>query len=148
MMTPTDFVNAKHKLSDADFAWLEREIGAALPPAVRAHYSLFNGGEPEKYIFAANDSKYVVQEFFSIKYGKPGHNIEDNYQELVKGERLIPKELVPFASDPAGDFYCFHVATGQIVLFRSEHLPDMEKCITILAGSMTEFVDGLVADNE
>ena len=141
-----NFDNARRELSDSDFAWLEAQIGTALPKAVRAHYSVFNGGEPENYIYVLDENRYVIQEFFSIRYGKPGHNIEDNYRELVQKERIIPKGMVPFAIDPAGDFYCFDSADGRISIFRSEHLPDIEKCITFLANSISDFVDGLVED--
>lgn len=143
----TNFVDSKHQLSDADFDWLEGEIGIRLPQDVRLQYLMFNGGEPEDCIYIHNGYKYVVQEFFSIKYGKTGHTIEDNYRELACNEKVIPKDIVPFASDPAGDFYCIDMATGNVVIFRSEHLPNLNNCITVLAKSMTEFVNGLVEDD-
>jgi hypothetical protein len=147
-MEYNDFVNSQHQLSETDFDWLYTETGIVLPSEVRAHYLVFNGGEPEQYIYIKDGNKYVVQEFFSIRYGEAECTIENNYRELVMNEKTIPANMVPFGRDPAGDFYCFDVATGQISIFRSEHLPDLNKCITALARSMTEFVDGLVEDIE
>jgi len=147
MSDSVNFEKSGRQLSDMDFTWLEAQIGLALPPDVRAHYSTFNGGEPENYLYVTGKDRYVVQEFFSIRYGKPGHNIEDNYRELARNEKIIPNRLVPFAIDPAGDFYCFDSVTGHISIFRSENLPDLQKCITFLANSMSDFVEGLVEDD-
>ncbi|PUB83003.1 MAG: hypothetical protein DBP02_13275 [gamma proteobacterium symbiont of Ctena orbiculata] len=147
-MEYNDFVNSQHQLSETDFDWLYKETDIVLPSEVRSHYLLFNGGEPEQYIYIKDGDKYVVQEFFSIRYGEAGRTIENNYRDLVLNEKVIPSNMVPFGRDPAGDFYCFDVATGSISIFRSESLPDLNNCITMLASSMTEFVYGLVEDIE
>jgi hypothetical protein len=94
-----------------------------------------------------DDVRYVVQVFFSIRYGKAGRTIEETYRELVKNRKVIPPRMAPFAVDPAGDYYCFDLVTGHISIFRSEFFPDLESCITHLADSMTGFVDGLVEDD-
>lgn len=148
MMDFNDFVNAMQKLEPSDFLSIEHEVGASLPVEVKAHYSAFNGGEPEKYIFVHDGINYVVQEFFPIKYGAAGRTMEDNYRDLNRTRKIIPQSFIPFALDPAGDYYCFDVVTGEIFLFRGEHLPNIDGCIKTLAKSMTEFVDGLTQDHE
>lgn len=143
-----EFTNFQRGLSETDFAWFKNETGLTLPPDVRAHYAQYNGGEPRDYLYVSDGTKYVVQEFFPIRYGKPGETVEDNYRELVRKDKLIPKGMMPFAIDPAGDFYCVDIPTGQVSIFRAEFLPNLMKCITPLAPSMSTFVAGLVEDVE
>lgn len=145
-MTYVCFENSAAPIVEADFDWLAQQLGVQFPLSARSQYLEFNGGEPDPYVFASEGSKFVVQQFFSIKYGKAGNTIEDNYAELVMREGIIPRDLIPFAIDPAGDYYCVSAETGGISIFRSEHLPDISRCLTHLADSMTDFVAGLSED--
>src|SRR5262245_2590120 len=145
-MTHVCFENSAAPIEEEDFDWLAQRLGVPFPPSAKAQYLEYNGGEPDAYVFASNGLKLVVQQFFSIKYGKSGNTIEDNYAELVLREGIIPRGLIPFAIDPAGDYYCISSETGSISIFRSEHLPDLSRCITLLADSMSDFVAGLSED--
>lgn len=140
------FERPSRDLAEEDLEWLQATTRIRLPREVSEHYLCFNGGEPENHLYVAGDRRFVVQEFFPIRYGRRGSNLEDHHRGLVEQERIIPAGMIPFARDPAGDFYCFDAATGAVSIFRAEHLPDVERCITRLAPSFAEFVSGLVGD--
>lgn len=141
------FAHPSRDLTEVDLAWLEATTRIRLPREVREHYLCFNGGEPENPLYVAGDQTFVVQEFFPIRHGPRGTNLEDHHRSLVEQDGIIPAGMIPFARDPAGDFFCFDSATGAVSLFRAEHLPDRQRCITRLAPSFAEFVAGLARDD-
>jgi hypothetical protein len=143
-----EFLNAEREIGEAELKNLEELAGYQLPADFKEHYLIFNGGKPEHYlyVFGGDPVPLVVQEFLPIAYGDAGNTVEGNYKELVIGERVIPKNLLPFGSDPGGDFYCLDMDNGKIVVFRAEYLPALSECITEVAGSMTEFLNGLVEE--
>lgn len=141
-MTYVSFENSATPIGEEDFDWLAQRLGTRFPQSARAQYLEWNGGEPSPYVFTSEGVKFVVQQFFSIRYGKAGETVEDNYEELVLREKIIPRDLIPFAVDPAGDYYCLSAKTGDVSIFRSEHLPDLSRCVTHLADSMSAFVAG------
>ena len=145
----TGFNNFEHSqvgIDSSDLDKLETMLTHKLPADFRAQYLLFNGGEPEKCLYLFNGDPLVVQEFFSIARGSGERTIEGNYKELVEIEKIIPNNFLPFGRDPGGDFYCLDMLDGSVSIFRAEYLPNISDCITVISGSMGEFLDGLTED--
>lgn len=141
-----EFINAQHGIGESELKALEDLTGYQLPLDFKEHYLIFNGGEPERCLYMLQGDPVVIQEFFPIAYGGDGSTVESHYRELVIGDKIIPGNLLPFGRDPGGDFYCLDMESGKITIFRAEYLPDLSECITEVACSMTEFLDGLVEE--
>lgn len=138
-----EFINTKNDIDNSHLDRLESLTGYKLPADFRQHYLLFNGGEPEYYLFLYQGDPLVVQEFFPVMFGEARSTVEGHYKTLVLDDGVIPNYLLPFGRDPGGDFYCLDMENGRIVVFRAEYLPNMKECITCVAGSMSEFLNGL-----
>lgn len=141
-----EFTNAQSGISESELKDLESLTGHQLPLDFKEHYLIFNGGEPERCLYVFEGVPIVVQEFFPIAYGDQGNTIESHFRELVLEEKLIPGSLLPFGRDPSGDFYCLDMDSGKVTVFRAEYLPNLSNCITEVAKSMSEFLNGLVDD--
>jgi len=142
-----EFINTQKSITDYHLNELESLTGYKLPSDFREHYLIFNGGEPELCLYMYEGSPLVVQEFFPIAFGDERNTVEGNYRELVLEDKIIPRNLLPFGRDPGGDFYCLDMESGRITIFRAEYLPDLNECITEIAVSLAEFLDGLTEED-
>lgn len=145
-----DFVDTEKPLVESDFIYVERRLGLVLPSQLKSHYAKFNGGSPKKCVLNTNDSLYVVNQFLPIKYGAAGQRLEDVYTTLNVSESALPKNLVAFALDPGGDFFCIDVdATGleAVYMCRSDYFDDPSRACEFLADSFDSFV-GKLRDDE
>ena len=125
---------------------IENRLGLRIPPDIRAHYLRYNGGSPTRYLFKRGDRTFVFQEFLPFRFGD--YRVEDAFYDLKTSQGLLPANLVPFAIDPGGDFFCFCEQTGEIYFFVVEQgkTPDQAKCY--LANSLAELIDGMVENTE
>jgi hypothetical protein len=141
-----EFMNPQRGISESELSELENLTGYQLPLDFKEHYLLFNGGEPEHCLYMLDGDPLVIQEFFPIGYGAVGSTVDAHFRELVLEDKIIPSNLLPFARDPSGDFYCLDMESGKVIIFRAEYLPELSECMAEVAGSMTEFLNGLVED--
>ncbi|WP_158136327.1 SMI1/KNR4 family protein [Photobacterium damselae] len=141
-----EFMNAQRGISESELKNLESLINHQLPLDFKEHYLIFNGGEPEHCLYVFESEPIVIQEFFPIAYGDQGDTIEEHFKELVLKEKLIPHSLLPFGRDPSGDFYCLDMISGKVTIYRAEYLPNQSNCITEVAESMSDFLNGLIKD--
>ncbi len=144
-MSATTFNRTKEVLSAADIEAVEAKFGFKFPADFKDHYLLYNGGNPDKNFFILhNDSIYGVQLFLSIKYGN--HTIEEDIQQLKVDEAVLPEDLVPFAIDSSGNYFCFsksEISFGVIYYWDSENYDDPDRAVTRLADSLSDFIAGL-----
>ena len=138
-----EFDDQSPSIQGDDIDDLSQRLGVTFPASARRHYLEFNGGIPSLDVYDMNGELLAVQQFFSIKYGVPLFTIEDNYEELALRQGILPKNLLPFAIDPGGDYYCLSTETGEVSIFRPEFLPDHEKANVRICESIDEFTSGL-----
>jgi SMI1/KNR4 family protein SUKH-1 len=138
-----EFINQQRSISESELSELERLTGYQLPLDFKEHYLLFNGGEPEHCLYMLNGDPIVIQEFLPIAYGLVGSTVDAHFRELALEDKIIPPNLLPFARDPGGDFYCLEMQSGRVIVFRAEYFPELSECTVEIAGSMTEFLNGL-----
>ncbi len=139
------FARTAQYLCESDFHAVEDSIGVHLPPSLRAHYQLQNGGAPERrYFVSTNGMECEVSHFLSMRYPKTPRDITlESTVGWVRREKLMPPFLVPFAVDSGEDFYCMDIRDHSIVYYSMDHSDEPERAATRIAGSLREFVDGM-----
>ena len=140
-------------LTPADIRDVELAIGIELPEDLRRHYLWGNGGFAIRSEFIVPDSdfdQYDVAHWNSMKYLRQAHDVlfEDTYQVLVRDKKLIPDRLVPFAVNGGGDFFCMDRVTQEIVFYAMDSCADPQAATQHLTGSLREFLDILVTEQD
>lgn len=108
------------------------KIGKDIPKGFEDYFKKYNGGRPEKNEVQLNDgSEVVLNNFLSFN-----HDDKDNVYKAW--ERMCEEnyEMIPFARDPSGDYYC--LKGEEIFFYRHEE----ENCILIVS-SFEEFINML-----
>jgi hypothetical protein len=141
-------VSTAQPIYETDFAAIEARMGITFPSDLRAHYLAANGGRPLQNIFYAHGDGYHIHQFTPLRFGKRLETVEDVFDLMREDERL-PQDAIAFAIDAGGDWYCYSIATetyGRIFCWRSDYFEDPDEAIAWLAGSLREFLDGLVVE--
>ena len=117
----------KNAKSVEDF---ENSSGLMLPEDMKAFLKINNGGRPSKHNFDTERSKgRVMKSLLSFN--------ETDVETIYDAMNALKKEkayLVPFASDPAGNYICYNTRNQEIVLWLHE-TDTLER----IAESFTEF---------
>lgn len=132
-----------------DICQIETQLGVSFPGEFKTHYLRYNGGSPERCLLQIDDSEFVVQEFFPLRYGDVGDRLEDICDDLQNVRQILPKHLVPFADDPGGDFFCISIDTrevGAIFHFCCDYYDDPSRAARYLTATLSEFVNRLVTE--
>ena len=112
----------------------EIKKGCKLPRDLRLCIIANNGGRPERKVFDTDVSKgRMMKKLLSLNYDDV-ENIWDAYNVMQQED----KKLVPFASDPGGNFICFNKDSGEIYLWLHE-----TNTAEYVAGSFKDFLDKL-----
>lgn len=112
----------------------EQVIGCEIPTDLKTCIINNNGGRPDKKIFDTDLSQERVIKSL-LSYNK------DDLETVFDAYNVISKEnknLVPIASDPAGNYICFEKDTKVIVLWLHE-TNKLEK----IADNFTDFLSNL-----
>lgn len=112
----------------------ESSYNVKLPLDLVAVFKQYNGGRPDKKGFNTSVKKErVLKTLLSFNEG----DLETIYKayDVLKPE---DDKLIPFASDPAGNYICYQVTDESIVFW--EHETNTKEKI---ADSFTEFLHGL-----
>lgn len=148
-MATVKIIDAAPSVSDAQLNELETQLGFLFPDDLRQHYLRFNGGRPVPNLFPKGDEYFSVNEFLPIKHGMRGTRFEDTYADLVQGNDLFPKNLIPIASDSGGDYFCYSVEPGKIgaiCFYQSDYYDDPLRAVIYLADNLEIFLNSLVSD--
>jgi SMI1-KNR4 cell-wall len=137
------FRHTEPPLRPSELEDFERTCGLTLPQEFRDLYLQYNGGQPERDRFTDSNGTCVVHEFLPIKYGPPRLTLEATLQRV---KSLLPDNLVPFAVDPGGAFFCFSTRAGdygQIYFCLMEDRAGVTSRAEFLAPSLTAFLASL-----
>mgnify|MGYP000866863327 CR=1 FL=1 len=112
----------------------EADYGLKLPQDIIACIKQNNGGRPDKKVFDTTISKgRVIKSLLS--FNKDDLDTVYDAMDILKGEN---SNLVPFASDPGGNYICFDTKQQDIVIWLHE-TNTTEK----ISGSFTAFLERL-----
>lgn len=133
-------------LTVADLDEVERAIGIALPPSLRAHYARYNGGTPERATFiAASGDDFDFGPFSTMRWRQHPHQVlfEETYRRIVLQEALVPAWLVPFAIDGGGNFFCMDRG-DEAIHYVPMDVPGEPDAGERIAESLVALVEGMV----
>ncbi len=150
------FENCGKKLSEEDFAYVEKIIDQKLPDDLRKLYEKFNGGivEGEKNVFVMEtDDDFIeaeVQLFMPMRYklSKDDSLLEEDYVFNVKEKKFFKKHFIPFAFDGGGFPYCYNTKNGKIYLCNLDNFEDPDGWMDYVAPSLASFINGMITEDE
>ena len=156
-MTPPDgpaiaggFTHSGPPVTRDEIRAAERAIGIPFPQAVVRHYLAVNGGHPAHTFWTDGEDEQDVSYFFPVgpAADDEGGTVEAEYADFV-ARGLIDPDLVPFARDAGGNFYCFDAAGAVYYtvfdVWDAERTPAENRAYARrrLTGSFARFVGGL-----
>lgn len=142
-----DLQGGKSAVSKDYLKKIESDLKIQIPLEVVDFYLKYNGGYCEKNTFFIDGDGYKINEF--LPFGGVGDCIESTYREVFLENDEMPDNLVPFASDSGGDYFCFESSgknVGRIVFFESEYYDDPDQAVVVLSASFSEFIEQLEID--
>lgn len=125
-MQSNEFMNCAAKINASDFDNVEKELGYKLPIEFREHYLANNGGNPTDTLFLRDDDEenFEVVGFYPIKYNTLAYETKDSllveHYEAMLSRDVIPVNLLPFAHDPGGNFFCINMENGSVVFYATD----------------------------
>jgi len=143
-MTP---LTTRTPITAEAIASIAQRISVSLPTEFLNFYVMHNGGRFEERIFEHMDDEFRIQEFLS--FGNGADSIEETYKDVFMENKLTPNDILPFAADSSGDYFCISVdpATfGEVIFFDSENYDIPERCTIKLSPSFGDFIKNLKRD--
>jgi len=102
----------------------------------------YNGGYSSiKYFNCGNKKDLVFDSLLNLKAGEDDVSLVETYNNI---KDRLPNNIVPFASDPFGNFICFNFNDKPATVCFWDHeiaFSDVDKSITRLSSSFSEFLD-------
>ncbi|WP_141201678.1 SMI1/KNR4 family protein [Paludifilum halophilum] len=124
---------------------VETELNVRFPNSFVECVKKNNAGRPNAILFdLGNDKEKVFGNLFDFNDSEYGLSILEAYESLVD-EHEAPKELIPFADDPAGNFICFDyrsINNGEPAVVFFYHERD-EDNIRRISNSFEDFINKL-----
>ena len=154
-----NFKKCEKKIGRADIYKTESKLSITLPDDFVSHYLQFNGGIPEKSWWDG-DEGFEPVEVAGFKPFVYNTQTNDDPRSLIDGcyismldREVIPRNLLPFANDWGGNFFCLNLDYYSIVYFATDSfdkdLTMQENHIKLqryLTNSFSHFVEGLVTE--
>lgn len=153
--------NCEKNITRSDIQLVEKSLNYTFPEAFVSHYLTYNGGVPSRAWWESKDD-YAPSEIAFLKpfrYNKLTNNapkslIDGSYWEMRR-KNVIPENLLPFACDWGGNFFCLDKNDDRVVFYMTDSFDleiSMEKNHQLmqrkLALSFKEFMDNLVTEEE
>lgn len=147
-----DINNCYQPLNEDCIATFENKYGISFPDEFKQFYLKYNGGIPERNVFTFVDTEGNLSDSL-IQYFLAFHD-EDRYDSfetiywLYTLQDRTPKNIVPFARDPFGNYICISVDgddRGQIFFWDHELEPDIPSYenLSLINDSITDFLNRL-----
>ncbi|WP_217514420.1 SMI1/KNR4 family protein [Vibrio metschnikovii] len=142
-----DLLGSKANVTEEVIRKIGIKLNRSIPEDLVQFYIRNNGGYCEKNTFFIAGEGYKINEFLPFSVGSD--TIESTYQSVFLENEEMPDNLVPFAVDAGGDYFCFDSSEsgfGRIFFFESEYYDDPERSVVFLSKSFTDFVESLEVD--
>ena len=156
-MKENTFTDCEKSLTANDFALIEQDLSIRLPAELKEHYLKYNGGTPKNSVWHDPEGKWDENEvrdflpflYFSAKQDDPDFTINGTAKEEWNGQQL-PRELLPFAIDWGGNYFCVNQLDEKIYYFIRDSWSDnltLEKNWIVntryITDGFSKFVKGL-----
>jgi hypothetical protein len=132
-MQNVDWKYVKKLTNESAVKDFEEKFQMTLPDDLKQCIKAHNGGRPSKNIF---DTEKTKERVFKTLLSFNDTDVENIYKYFPIIRR-VSKSLIPFASDPSGNFLC--VRDGRIVLY----LHETDEIEEIKADSFSDFLGKL-----
>ncbi|MGG1516992.1 SMI1/KNR4 family protein [Paenibacillus oryzisoli] len=122
----------------------EKAFNVVFPSDFKAHVLTYNGGRPRPNCFDLGHAKELAVKTL-LSFNKDDvETIYGAYQGLL---RETSQPVVPFMSDPAGNYICFAFQgeSDPAVVFWDHEQAGSERDLTFICESFTAFVNRLYA---
>ncbi|HBZ95236.1 MULTISPECIES: SMI1/KNR4 family protein [unclassified Pseudomonas] len=153
-MNENIFSNTEASVDLAQLNSFEAKVGKKLPDEFRTHYLKYNGGVPDRTYWVGAE----IEEPLEVASFKP---ISDSPSNLLstylsmRDKQVIPENLLPFANDWGGNYFCLNVDSGLVSYFTTDNFyaelsfeENQKKSETVICSSFTNFVQGLVHEED
>ena len=153
MTTRAEFTDGGPALTLDDIRRAADETGVTFPESVVALYMRVNGGVPINPRWT-NDANVdtLVNEFLPVRYPTADGRTLESTCRRMRAQGVLDDDLVPFAVDDGGNFFCFEAA-GPICFTATDTWRDgltpaenRVRSRIHIAGSMEEFLDRLAPE--
>ena len=154
-------INHERAINIYDIKEVEDLLNYKFPESFVALYLKYNGGCPQKsYLCCSGGFEPLeVAYFMPIKYNMDDNNNPNSLLEgtyfLMKEKNVIPEELLPFAHDWGGNFFCLSMENNKIYFYvHDEFDPDLSmeenqiKAQRCVSDSFDDFINSLVTEEE
>lgn len=101
--------NKKGEIDDKIIQEFENKFGVEFPKDYIECVRYNQGALPEPCFFKVNEKERIFGELLSFEINSKG-NIYNTYTRIREG---LPKKVIPFATDPSGNFICFDYVDGE-----------------------------------
>ncbi len=139
-------IGAERPVSASEIDDVQQVIGRRLPEDLRSHFLEANGGKPKKQsCFTPDGAELVVHQFLSMRPGGEG-DFESTFLQTKVDDPFLPRDLIPFAIDPGGDFFCVSDGgsrAGQVFFFYSSDAERPDEATVFLSPSLHDFIETL-----
>lgn len=138
------FIGQKKKTTMERINEIQDEYKITIPKDLSSHYIKYNGGCLEKNWFINNEGdQYVLHEFLFIGVKNKIGNFEECVYDFKIDMNILPDNLVPFAIDEGGAYYCMDTGNMSIFLWLPEFYDDKKHATRFVAKSLQEFISGM-----
>lgn len=154
-------LNSGSPISNLDIKNLESYLGLKFPAEFRELYLASNGGSPNREFWNKDEGfePIRVEDFKSIAHAGASDENDTKYIggcfKIMRERNVLPAQLIPFASDEAGNFICLENGSGRIIYFAVDIFQsDVDMSINhvnaqkFLSASFDEFVRSLIDEDE
>jgi cell wall assembly regulator SMI1 len=129
----------------------EGAINVKFPVDFKNFYMSRNGGSPDPSGVYKDGEYYSVLDILPLRADPGSESVESMYINDVQEWDFFPKNLVPFAADAGGDYFCISVSGddyGSIYLFAMDYYDDPERNLVHLANDFSSFIGAFVPPND
>ncbi|WP_030140899.1 SMI1/KNR4 family protein [Pseudomonas fluorescens] len=118
-MLENKFPDPETAVTSMDLDRLESIIGKRLPAPFRSHYLKYNGGVPERTYWLGDDFDEPLEVAAFKPIAGSDSTVLCTYQLMLK-KQLLPANLLPFANDWGGNFFCLNLDTEAVSYFTTD----------------------------
>lgn len=155
------FELCEKKISLLEIEQLEDNLKYKFSNDFIEHYLQFNGGRPLKSWYYINDDidPLEIAQFKSIKYynltlGSSTLLIDNCYYYMIE-RKVIPRNIIPFAIDWGGNFFCINQDDNSVLFYAVDSFNDEltleenhKNAQLYLAPSFNVFIKNLMNEDE
>lgn len=144
MYNNNEVLDTEKAITNDDIKYIENKYKFSMPEDIKKHYLKYNGGHLQKSMYTTgNGDEFVVSWFIPIKGDRKSLDLDAVLTDL-RGDRIIPDWLIPFADEAGGDFYCYSLRKNELgAIYYWAHEFDnvayITKSLEVFLNNMEEF---------